>query len=125
MAKQRNSLGILTLVGTDEELISFDDYKKLTGIDLDKIVKVMNVGDTDNPVYAVAFKSEFRKIIALIRNEGIYSVLPPVSFPNKIVYQEDAELDKANIRLCVYDSEASTGYYFTIFANKTVQGGNL
>ena len=121
MAKQRNSLGLLVLPVLFDG--TWEEYKEATGIDLDKIVKVINTGTDDNPRYAIFFKEDFRKLIAL--SFPASTIMPCVSFPTKVQVTYNASLSSASTSLRCYDDDENGGYSLTITADRTIFGGEL
>ena len=113
MAKQRNSLGIVVLRGTNNETISWEDYKKLTGIDLEKIFFINDDG-------YISFKRDMSKIILLSQegdNTDTVSV-PVICLPTTI----STALGGDTVLRCENVNDG-TGFQIYIYPNKTINGG--
>lgn len=130
MAKQRNSLGLLVFPTTDNETISWDEYKKRTGIDLDEFLKIEDLGTPDSPLYQISVRETCRKIIAISCETlvGTYSsVIPPVMIPNQIIVttSESPSPSMAKLIFQCTDRDSNVGYYLNIAGDKTLSGGEI
>ena len=127
MAKQRNSLGICVLpVLHGGSPISWDEYKERYGVDLEKIFEVVDIsGDPDDPMYEVAFKTSFSKIIVLSFDKYSTQEVPSVSAPTTFGINQNADKTQAYTVLSVIYGDMDGGYNFRINADKTVTGGGI
>lgn len=126
MAKEKNSLGLCVLPFpepmTNNVAISWEYYKKLTGIDLSDIfVSLKDGGD-----YGVKFNKSFTKLLAIREPEEFKSqlmALPAVTYvvPGNIHIYFDADIDSGYMQISVLDDpDDQRGYYVLIGANKTI-----
>lgn len=111
MVKNKNALGICVLSFPypmdDGESITWEDYKKLTGIDLNEIFEV---GEDIDDNYFVLFKRSFTKLIALKAPDLLYAV-----------EKDDGPLYSANLTpdLTYFDPHTSLTCDFTSSAYTT------
>lgn len=125
MAKQRNSLGFLVLPTTGEVTITWEQYKERTGIDLDKLFKIENIGSDDSPMYKISVRETCRKIIAISCGDTESAGLPPVMIPNLIVFFNTESVSGALIDFQCSDRDVDAGYHLRVNADKTIWGGQL
>lgn len=131
MPKQKNSLGILVLSFPkpmeDSVAISWEDYKKLTGVDLNEIFVI--IYDDDNDSYGIRFRPEFSKILVIeypenervnlgVTANGLPKILPIV--PREVDVYDDANKNATQWNYNITNESSIPGFHIIITAEKEI-----
>ena len=119
----KTSLGLVLLpfpkAIAEDDFVSYEEYKRLTGVDLNQIFRT--TFDDDNNVYEVRFRPDFTKIICFRVPEeyGGDPEVPtvcPVATAN-INHEHNATLDDAYVTFQMSQHDAY-GYIVVVYHDK-------
>ena len=113
MAKQRNSLGVVVLPSF-EETISWEEYKKRTGIDLDSIFIIYED--------SIWFRPRFGKMVVIDSSNLPYVSAPVPTLAHPNFFSRVAIDDVQELRLAVMNND-EIGYYIALATDRTIGGG--
>ena len=102
----------------DEADLSFEEYKELTGVDLNDLIQTYF--DEDSSEYVVALKHTGKPLF-LDLDEEIEPKIIVKTFmvsPNMCKSSPDATLNNAELMLTVKDSQGNGTFYIFIYHNK-------
>jgi hypothetical protein len=125
MAKQRNSLGVIVLPVPYNETITWEEYKKRYGIDLDEIFDSTIIGDG----YTVRVKDSVTKLILLssdkryLKNNETVEVPLPLVAPDYVKMNADPDdINSGSIDFIWTEANSGVSLMLSVIANKNVYG---
>lgn len=130
--RKHKQLGLIVLPIPEsmrDNMITWDEYKALTGIDLNDLFVV---GINENDVYNVLPRANYGKLLAFDMSWFTHEDIPlgayvlPIALPVikdcSVVVDEDISVAEFNITLVDKDG---SGIVISVFANKKIAGATM